>query len=1118
VLSCQNCGEENPERARFCLACGAALAERRPDAEERKVVSVLFVDLVGFTVRSDRADPEDVRATLRPYHARVRREIDRYGGTVEKFVGDAVMAVFGAPVAHEDDAERAVRAALRILDAIEELNEEEGLALAVRGAVDTGEAVVSLGARPGEGEGIATGDVVNTAARLQNEAPIGGLVVGEGTYRATRGTIDYEELTPVAVKGKTGAVPLWRALGARSRFGVDAEAAPRTPFVGREHELRLLRDTFERMLRETEIQLVTVTGEPGVGKTRLLAELRAWVDDRPELVSWRQGRCLPYGEGISFWALGEIVKAQAGILESDSSAEAEAKLHVAVEALTDREWLHARLTPLVGLGGSGAVEREESFTAWQRFLEGVAAQGPLVLLFEDLHWADPALLEFVERLVDWSSGLPILVLCTGRPELFERNPGWGGGKRNTATVSLSPLSPDETARLVSALLETAVLPAETQAALLDRAGGNPLYAEEYVRLFLELGSAEELPLPDTVQGLIAARLDTLPPAGKAMLQDAAVVGKVFWAGALEAMGGHASDQVRADLRGLVRKELVRPARSSSVEREAEYAFWHGLIRDVAYGQIPRAQRAAKHLAAADWIEAMAEERVADHAELLAYHLTEALSLTRAAGDEVDPELEPRAARYLVLAGDRSFELDLSAAETFYRRALELLPAGSQEHGLALMKAGEAAQFGARFEKARADFEQAARELETAGALESAGVALGLLGNTHYQLGQAERMQEVLAHALEILEPLPPSPVLVDIYGRMAALSSMKGLRPERSIEWAEKAIALGEELGARSELVRPLQWRGLMRCELGDLAGIEDLERALAEAIALRVTVTPAHVNLADQLWRQRGPAAALEVQEAAIADRLSHGGTPPTWVQAESCWMLFDLGEWDELLQVAEEVRRSEAQHGAAQPGAMAQTYASLVHVWRDAAGDGSPPVGDVLAQARPIDDPQVLAPALVVAALAEAGRGETARALTLLREYYDVTCNRPYHRTQNLTDAVRIACAAGDLALAERLLDNVVTAAERDRLSDLTARAAIDESRSGHAAAASGYAEAARGWEGFGCTLELALALLGQARCLAALGRDAEATAPVAEADALLGRLRVSRRPVQLAARAAK
>ncbi|MDQ5820353.1 MAG: AAA family ATPase, partial [Actinomycetota bacterium] len=512
--TCPSCGQDNPAEFKFCGSCGAPLAPGPAAREERKVVSVLFVDLVGFTARSDRADPEDIRATLRPYHARVKHEIERFGGTVEKFVGDAVMAVFGAPVVHEDDAERAVRASLQILDAIEELNEAGGVQLAVRAAVDTGEALVALAARSGEGTGIATGDVVNTASRLQNAAPIGGVVVGDLTYRATRDAIVYEELEPVSLKGKAEPVTLWRATGARSRFGVDAEAARSSPFVGREHELRILQDTYARTVRDSNVQLVTVTGEPGVGKTRLLGELAGFLDAQPELVYWRQGRCLPYGEGITFWALGEVVKAQAGILESDDPDEAGRKLGEAVAALADdeaeRDWLEARLAPLVGAGRGESVEQTESFTAWQRFFEALASQRPLVLVLEDLQWADAALLEFLEHLVDWSSGVPLLLLCTSRPELYERHEGWGGGKRNSTTVSLSPLSDDETARLVGALLERAVLPAETQRALLEQAGGNPLYAEEFVRMLTDRGiltrrgtvlevANGEIPVPATVQ-------------------------------------------------------------------------------------------------------------------------------------------------------------------------------------------------------------------------------------------------------------------------------------------------------------------------------------------------------------------------------------------------------------------------------------------------------------------------------------------------------------------------------------------------------------------------------------------------------------------------------------------
>ena len=1068
MITCPSCGEENPERARFCLSCGTAL-EPKASGEERKVVSVLFVDLVGFTSGADRADPEDVRATLRPYHARVSREIERFGGTVEKFVGDAVMAVFGAPVAHEDDPERAVRAGLRILDAIDELNEQEGLALAVRAAVATGEAVVQLDAKPGSGEGIATGDVVNTAARLQSEAPAGGIVVGEQTYRSTQQVIEYEELAPVEVKGKADPVPLWRAVGARSRFGVDVDAAT-TPFVGRERELHLLQDTFERMVEESEIQLVTITGEPGVGKTRLLAEFRNWIDDRPEFIFWRQGRCLPYGDGITFWALGEIVKAHAGILESDAPDEAAAKLTQAVAEMDDAEWLHARLGPLVGLEGSGGAEREESFGAWQRFVEAIAAGGPLVLLFEDLHWADDALLEFIERLVDWSSGLPILVLCTGRPELYERHPAWGGGKRNSTTVALSPLSQEDTSRLVAALLDAAVLPAETQAALLERSGGNPLYAEEYVRLFVEHGSAEALPLPETVQGLIAARLDTLAPERKALLQDAAVVGKVFWAGALESMAGRDAEAVRTGVHQLTRKELVRPARRSSVEGQAEYTFWHALIRDVAYKQIPRSARAAKHLAVADWIEEMAGARVVDHSELIAHHMTEAIALGEAAGERGDASTRQRAAQYLVLAGDRALELDVNAAAARYGQALELLADGSEEHGLTLLKLAETSQVHGRFEEARGLAEAAASELDAAGATRGAARAFGLVSNVYFQLGGVDRMRAALERSLELLEPLPPGPEHVETYGRMASFMGLSGESPEAGLEWAERAIALGEKLGLRRELIRPYQWRGLTRCELGDLAGIEDLERALAEASELRMIVIPAYVNLADQVWRQRGPAAALAIQREAIDLSRSRGGRP-TWPQAESCWMLYDLGEWDELLRVAEEVRHFEEAHGPAQPTAMAQTYAALVLIWRGVLDEGARAAEDVLVHARKIEDPQVLGPALAASALVADAQGNGAAALRHVEEYRHVTRNRPFFRAQNLTDAVRIACARGDIDLAEGLLDNVVTAAERDRLSELTARATIAAARGENARAA--FNEAAGGWKQLECVLEQALAL---------------------------------------------
>jgi class 3 adenylate cyclase len=489
VLVCLNCGQENPEGFRFCGACAAPIGdEAPPQREERKVVSVLFCDLVGSTARAERLDPEDVRAMLSHYHARVRTELERFGGTVEKFIGDAVVALFGAPVAHEDDPERAVRAALAIRDWV-----GEDADMHVRIAVNTGEALVALGARPAAGEGMASGDVVNTAARLQAAAPVDGILVGEQTYRSTERAIEYRAAEPVVAKGKSEPLAVWEVVQARSRFGVDL-ARPSGPLVGREREVELLVAALTRAYDEQSAQLVTLVGVPGMGKSRLLAELFAAIDRGDRLVTWRQGRSLPYGEGVSFWALGEMVKAQAGILETDAPADAAVKLDETVVRLLPDEaearWVESHLHPLAGLASdddAAADRRGEAFAAWRRFFEALAEQRPLVLIFEDLHWADDGLLDFVDQLVDWLTDVPVLVVASARPELLARRPAWGGGKANATTVSLSPLSDEETARLVHALLERSVLPAEVQSALLERAGGNPLYAEEFVRMLAERG-------------------------------------------------------------------------------------------------------------------------------------------------------------------------------------------------------------------------------------------------------------------------------------------------------------------------------------------------------------------------------------------------------------------------------------------------------------------------------------------------------------------------------------------------------------------------------------------------------------------------------------------------------
>ena len=519
-------------------------------------------------------------------------------------------------------------------------------------------------------------------------------------------------MPPATLKGKAQPVRVFHAIAPRAHLGTDLTRTYDTPFIGREVDLAILRAYSRRRSPGVAVQLVTVVGEPGIGKSRIVAELGAYLDRTPDVTIWRQGRCLPYGEGITYWALGEILKAHAGILESDATSVAQTKLERVLPEGEGRAWFRQRLLPLLGIEASSSAEREELFTAWRRFLEHIADRGPTVLVFEDLHWADESMLAFLEHLIRHGEGVPLLVVVTTRPELFERYPDPTEDLPNATRINLTPLSEEETGRLVAALLGTTAVPAGLQRPILDRAGGNPLYAEEFVRLLRdqdlvvktgtgwELREGAQVPFPHSVQALIAARLDTLPPDTKSILSDAAVVGKVFWAGAVAQMADRDVKDVTDTLRELSRKELVRPARRSSIEGESEYAFWHILARDVAYGQLPRASRASRHVAAARWIESKTPERVQDLADMLAYHYTTALELTRVTeGTEQASGLEAPALRFLSLAGERALGLDTETAITSLERALALAPEGHPERPAALFRFGEAAFQGGRLAEA-----------------------------------------------------------------------------------------------------------------------------------------------------------------------------------------------------------------------------------------------------------------------------------------------------------------------------------------------------------------------------------------------------------------------------------
>jgi class 3 adenylate cyclase/tetratricopeptide (TPR) repeat protein len=639
--ACAVCGTVNAPTARFCGACGSPLEQRsaRPPAdvaEERKVVSVLFADLAGFTAGSDGADPEDVKARLRPYFARAREGIESVGGTVEKFIGDAVVGLFGAPTSREDDAVRAVQAAWQVTHAIDDLNETDPtLELAIRVAVDTGEAVVDVDSAVERGETIATGDVMNTASRLQHEAPVGGVVVGERTYRSTQQAFEYEPLPPVSVRGKAAPIPIWRVLGPRS----EQERAPLAPLIGRVRELELLGTVWDKVRADRRTHLVTVFGPPGIGKSRLVHELEPRLAHEGLLL---KGRCRPYGETTGYGAFGQQVSQLAGIFETDPTNVARAKLDERVASLLpdgEAEEVGAHLAILLGLSHEGAPDKQLLFFSARRFVEAVAEARPAAFVFEDIHWAEPALLELLESLASRLRAAPVFLITLARPDLLDLHPTWGGGLARYTAVHLEALDDNDAHELASALL----VGSEEAFGYADRlvltSGGNPLFLEELAASIAERTADVVAGLPTTVQAIISARLDALPRGHRQALQDAAVIGRVFWRGPLAALRADDAD-LDTTLDDLERRDFIRRQPGSSVPADREFTFKHVLTREVAYGTLPRAARRERHRTVAVFIEEASGDRVRESASILAHHYREA-------GDD------EKTATFLMMAADVS---------------------------------------------------------------------------------------------------------------------------------------------------------------------------------------------------------------------------------------------------------------------------------------------------------------------------------------------------------------------------------------------------------------------------------------------------------------------------------
>ncbi|HZS24297.1 MAG TPA: AAA family ATPase [Gaiellaceae bacterium] len=685
---CPACGQENPDIARFCFTCATPLAAGgAPSRDERRIVSVVFVDLVGFTGRSEALDPEDVRALLNPYHEAVRTELQSFGGVVEKFIGDAVMAVFGAPTAFGDDSERAVRAALAVRDSVASSE------LELRIAVNTGEALVALGARPERGEAMVAGDVVNTAARLQSAAPVNGVLVGEETWRSTRDAIEYEETEARDAKGKPHPVPAWVAVRPRSTQG---ERQLGGTFVGRGRELRLLHDIWKNVRDDRTPHLVTIVGPAGTGKTRLGVEFADAIRKQGGLVV--RGRSLPYREKSAYGAFASHVKQLCKIFESDSRDRAAEKLHETVESLLDgsaADEVAAHLSLIVGLHtGAQAADRESLFFSVRCFIEAVARNEPTVLVFEDLHWADGSLLDLVELLAERLRDLPILLLVLARPELVDLRPSWGGGLPASTNLPLGPLTQDDARRLaLERLAQDADAAREERATeLAAAAAGNPLFIEQLAATLTETPATATRALPHTIRGLLAARLDALPYAERSVLLDAAVGGKVFWRGVLREMGT-GGERLGELLWSLERRDLIRRETVSAIEGDHQYTFTHMMIRDVAYDLLPRPRRRERHERYARYLERATAE-VGEAGAALARHWREA-------GDAA------RALEYAVAAAEEAEQgWAKELAVTFYRQALELAGDDAERRRALLHRLAVAEQQAFHLEDARALQERA----------------------------------------------------------------------------------------------------------------------------------------------------------------------------------------------------------------------------------------------------------------------------------------------------------------------------------------------------------------------------------------------------------------------------
>jgi class 3 adenylate cyclase/tetratricopeptide (TPR) repeat protein len=919
---CPNCGASNRPGAKFCGECGTALTgdpaaqADLSSAAERRLVSVLFADLVGFTPFSEEQDAEEVRDFLGRYFDIGREIVGRYGGTVEKFIGDAVMAVWGTPTAHEDDAERAVRAALEIVDAV------RGLApgIQARAGVLTGEAAVSLGAG---NQSMVAGDLVNTASRLQSVAQPGTVLVGEATMRAASSAIAFEPAGEHTLKGKASPVPAWSALRVvANRGGAGRSEALEAPFVGRTEEFRLLKDLLHTTGRDPRVRLASVTGPAGIGKSRLAWELEKYVDGVLETIYWHRGRSPAYGEGITFWALGEMVRQRARLAETDDEATTRTRISEAVAEYVsdpeDRRWIEPALLTLLGLELSPPGGRDALFSAWRMFFERVAERGTTVLVFEDLQWADTGLLDFIDHLMEWSKGAPILVITLARPELFDRRADWGAGKRNFTSLGLEPLSEKAMRELLAGLAPG--LPDETVTTIVTRADGVPLYAVETVRMLVgdgrlqlvegayqPIGDLGDLAVPDSLRSLIASRLDGLDPTDRNLLQDAAVLGQSFTTAGLEAVSGLSQEELKPRLTALVRRELLQVEMDPRSPERGQYAFVQALIREVAYGTLAKSDRRRRHVAAAEFFESLGDDELAG---AVAKHYLDA-HRSAPAGPEAE-QIAERARLALTSAGDRAASLGAhEQAVALLELALSVTDQPAMQAEV-LERAATSSNAAGRYSAAEAYSRRAIEILRPTGDAPA-------LARLYFQLGQSLINEGDVAAAIDEFEaalaerPLGSENVDEAQSRLLAGLAHayQRHAEYERAASAADRALAAAERLDLVSIIAQAMVTKGTVLAPLGrrrEAAALLEAGVLLAKETGQISLELRARNNLAATLSDDDLVQSRQILQEGLeLAEKVGDRQMTTWMVMVSGIYAHMSGDGWDEVLRrLDEELERS--------------------------------------------------------------------------------------------------------------------------------------------------------------------------------------------------------------------